>query len=296
MDTNPNLLAKRIVDSSWFQKSILILIIAASIIVGLETSESIMQQYGKLLYILDKIIIYAFTFEAVLKMLQHGKKFYIYFTDSWNIFDFLIVLVFFLPGDYHFAAVLRLARIFRILRLISVVPKLQLLVRALLKSIPSMVYVSLLLGIHFYVYAVLGVFLWSKNDPSHFSNLPTAFITLFRIITLEDWTDIMYVNMLGSDKVPFEQISTIPAEPSASPVGAAIYFISFVVFGTMIMLNLFIGVIINSMNEAQKDILKEQMSEKPVEKSAIENLEWEMVQLEEQITKIKELIKNVKEK
>jgi voltage-gated sodium channel len=102
--------------------------------------------------------------------------------------------------------------------------------------------------------------------------------------------------MLGSDKVPFEQISTIPAEPSASPVGAAIYFISFVVFGTMIMLNLFIGVIINSMNEAQKDILKEQMAEKPVEKSAIENLEWEMVQLEEQITKIKELIKNVKEK
>jgi len=159
-----------------------------------------------------------------------------------------------------------------------------------------MVYVSLLLGIHFYVYAVLGVFLWSKNDPSHFSDLPTALVTLFRIITLEDWTDIMYLNMFGSDKVPFEQISLTPAEPSASPVGAAIYFISFVVFGTMIMLNLFIGVIINSMNEAQKDILKEQMSEKPLGKSTLENLEWEMVQLEEQITKIKELIKNVKGK
>jgi voltage-gated sodium channel len=207
----------------------------------------------------------------------------------------MIVAVFFIPGDYHFAAVLRLARILRILRLVSVVPRLQLLVRALLKSIPSMFYVSLLLGIHFYVYAIMGVFLWSKNDPSHFSDLPTAFVTLFRIITLEDWTDIMYVNMLGSDKVPFEQISSIPAEPSASPVGAAIYFISFVVFGTMIMLNLFIGVIINSMNEAQKDILKEQMTDKPVEQSALENLEWEMNRLEEQITKIKELLKNVKE-
>jgi voltage-gated sodium channel len=293
METKLSDLAKSIVESNWFQKLILILIVIASIIVGLETSENIIQKYGRLLYILDKIIIYAFTFEAILKMLQYGKKFYLYFTDSWNVFDFLIVAVFFLPGDYHFAAVLRLARILRILRLVSVVPRLQLLVRALLKSIPSMVYVSLLLGIHFYIYAVLGVFLWSKNDPSHFYNLPTAFVTLFRIITLEDWTDIMYVNMLGSDKVPFEQISSIPAEPSASPVGAAIYFISFVVFGTMIMLNLFIGVIINSMNEAQKDILREQMANKPLEKSTLENLEWEMNRLEEQITKIKELIKNV---
>lgn len=286
-------LVKSIVDANWFQKSILILIILASIIVGLETSESIIQKYGRLLYILDKIIIYAFTFEAILKMLQYGKKFYLYFTDPWNVFDFLIVAVFFIPGDYHFAAVLRLARILRILRLVSVVPKLQLLVRALLKSIPSMVYVSLLLGIHFYIYAVLGVFLWSKNDPSHFSDLPTAFVTLFRVITLEDWTDIMYVNMLGSDKVPFEQISSIPAEPSASPVAAAIYFISFVVFGTMIMLNLFIGVIINSMNEAQKDILREQIEEKPEEKSVLDNLEWEVNKLEEQLTKIRGLIKNV---
>lgn len=293
METKVSTLVKSIVDANWFQKSILILIILASIIVGLETSESIIQKYGRLLYILDKIIIYAFTFEAILKMLQYGKKFYLYFTDPWNVFDFLIVAVFFIPGDYHFAAVLRLARILRILRLVSVVPKLQLLVKALLKSIPSMIYVSLLLGIHFYIYAVLGVFLWSKNDPSHFSDLPTAFVTLFRVITLEDWTDIMYVNMLGSDKVPFEQISSIPAEPSASPVAAAIYFISFVVFGTMIMLNLFIGVIINSMNEAQKDILREQIEEKPEEKSVLDNLEWEVNKLEEQLTKIRGLIKNV---
>ena len=295
MEMNFSLLAKRIVDSGWFQKLVLILIIIASIIVGLETSESIIKKHGSLLYVLDKIIIYVFTFEALIKMLQHGRKFYLYFSDPWNVFDFLIVAVFFLPGDYHFAAVLRLARILRILRLVSVIPRLQLLVRALLKSIPSRVYVSLLLGIHFYIYAVLGVFLWSKNDPSHFNDLPTAFVTLFRVITLEDWTDIMYVNMLGSDKVPFEQISTIPAEPSASPVGAAIYFISFVVFGTMIMLNLFIGVIINSMNEAQKDILKEQISDSPVEKSTVKHLESEMEKLEQQIIKIKELIGDMKQ-
>jgi voltage-gated sodium channel len=200
-------------------------------------------------------------------------------------FDFTIVIVCFLPGDYHFAAVLRLARVLRVLRLVTAVPKLQLLVKALLKSIPSMTYVSLLLALHFYVYAVLGVFLWGKNDPTHFADLPTATISLFRIITLEDWTDIMYTNIYGSDNVPFEQFSEIPAEPSAAPVSAIIYFISFVVFGTMIMLNLFIGVIINSMNEAQKEILTEQLA-KPGNDGLL-SLKSDLENLENQISKIK---------
>jgi voltage-gated sodium channel len=281
--------AKSIVDSKWFQKTIIAMIVLTAVIVGLETSLYMQENYGGILKGIDKIIIYTFALEAMLKMLQHGRKFYKYFENPWNIFDFIIVVVCFLPGgDYHFAAVLRLARILRVLRLVTAVPKLQLLVRALLKSIPSMTYVSLLLGLHFYVYAVLGVFLWSKNDPSHFSDLPTAVITLFRIITLEDWTDIMYVNMLGSDKVPFEQLSQTPSEPSASPIGAAIYFISFVVFGTMIMLNLFIGVIINSMNEAQKEILKEQLSGEDGKDDKIKSLKTEIEQLEAQVARIKE--------
>ena len=281
--------AKSIVDSKWFQKTIIAMIVLTAVIVGLETSVYMQENYGGILKAIDKFIIYTFALEAMLKMLQHGRKFYKYFENPWNIFDFIIVVVCFLPGgDYHFAAVLRLARILRVLRLVTAVPKLQLLVRALLKSIPSMTYVSLLLGLHFYVYAVLGVFLWSKNDPSHFADLPTAVITLFRIITLEDWTDIMYVNMLGSDKVPFEQLSQAPSEPSASPIGAAIYFISFVVFGTMIMLNLFIGVIINSMNEAQKEILKEQLSGEDGKDDKIKSLKTEIEQLEAQVARIKE--------
>lgn len=281
------------VDSNVFQKSILVLIILASILVGVETSSFMVNEYGIYLKVLDKIIIYAFALEALLKMMQYGSSFYKYFENPWNVFDFIIVVVCFLPGDYHFAAVLRLARILRVLRLVTNIPKLQLLVRALLKSLPSMTYVSLLLGMHFYIYAVLGVFLWSKNDPTHFADLPTSVVSLFRIITLEDWTDIMYVNMFGSDKVPFEQFSAITPEPSSSPVIASIYFISFVVFGTMIMLNLFIGVIINSMNEAQKDILKEQLSKRNRKTSKAEDLQMELEKLENQISVIKTKIKEV---
>lgn len=283
-------IAKSIVESNWFQNTIISLIAATAVIVGLETSVYMQQNYGELLHIADKIIIYAFAIEALLKMAQHGRLFLKYFENPWNVFDFIIVVVCFLPGDYHFAAILRLARILRVLRLVTAIPRLQLLVKALLKSIPSMTYVSLLLGLHFYVYAVLGVFLWSKNDPSHFADLPTAMITLFRIITLEDWTDIMYINMLGSDKVPFEQLSELPLEPSASPIVASIYFISFVVFGTMIMLNLFIGVIINSMNEAQREILTEQLS-KNEEKDKIKSIELEIDRLENQLQRVKETIK-----
>jgi voltage-gated sodium channel len=102
--------------------------------------------------------------------------------------------------------------------------------------------------------------------------------------------------MLGSDKAPFEQIGSNFAEPSASPFVAAVYFISFFGLGTMIMLNLFIGVIINSMNEAQKDILKEQLGRGFEPKSSLEKLEQEVSQLESQVLKIKELITKGKNK
>jgi voltage-gated sodium channel len=280
---------KNIVESNWFQKTIIALIIFAAIIIGLETSPELYNKFYDELKLLDKIIIYAFAAEALLKMLQHGSKFYRYFYSSWNIFDFIIVVVCFLPGDYHFAAILRLVRILRVLRIISTVPKLQLLVNALIKSIPSMFYVGILLAIHFYIYAVLGVFLWAQNDPSHFKDLPTAVVSLFRIITLEDWTDIMYINMYGSDVFPFESFSNLEAVPSASPVIGAIYFISFVVLGTMIMLNLLIGVIINSMSESQKEILSRRLI-KTDEKDEMVELEKELELLESQVSKIKERV------
>jgi len=246
-------LAYTIVQHRAFQPFIIGIILLAAVVVGLETSRGLMEQYGKLLHGLDQVIIWLFAVEAGLKMLQHGRKFYRYFQDPWNVFDFTIVLVCFLPLHTQFAAVLRLARILRTLRLITAVPRLQLLVSCLLKTIGPMSYVGVLLFLLFYVYAVLGVFLFRDNDPFHFGSLGSALLSLVRVVTLEDWTDIMYIQMLGSEAYPINGHDGEVPNPRAQPVIAMLYFVSFVLIGTMIMLNLFVGVIINSMQEAQQE-------------------------------------------
>lgn len=260
---------KNIVEAAWFQHVILGVILLAAIGVGLETYPNIVEQHGTLLKYLNWAIIAIFCLEIMLKMGSHGRHWYRYFYDPWNIFDFVIVVVCFLPGDSSYAAVLRLARVMRALRLMTALPQLQLIVGALIKSIPSLGFVGILLFLNFYVYAVMGVFLFRDNDPIHFKDLPTALLSLFRVATLEDWTDVMYINMYGSANYPGPDISTyeasnnsgLPADPNAqmSPLVGALFFGSFVMIGTMIMLNLFIGVILNSMDETAKEKQKEKL-------------------------------------
>ncbi|MEO1237907.1 MAG: ion transporter, partial [Planctomycetota bacterium] len=243
---------RAIVDHPWFSRAVLGLIVLAAVLVGLETYPDVVDRYGELLHTLDTVVIWLFALEAAMKMGAGGRRWYRYFRDPWNVFDFVIVVVCFLPVDAHYAQVLRLARVLRALRLISAVPKLQLLVGSLLRSLPSMAYVGLLLAIMFYVYAVLGVFLFRDNDPVHFRNLELSMLSLFRVVTLEDWTDIMYIQMYGSDNYPFsaEDRGRFEFSSTARPFVGAFYFVSFVALGTMVMLNLFIGVIIQSMDEA----------------------------------------------
>ncbi len=253
---------EQVVESRWFQFSILAIIVFAAVLVGLETYPKIVDQHHGLLNALNQIVLWIFVAEAAIKMIRHGRHWYRYFYDPWNVFDFIIVAVCFMPVDASYAAVLRLARIMRALRLMTAMPQLQLIVGALIKSIPSMFYVGILLALNFYVYAVMGVFLFSENDPIHFRDLPTAMLSLFRVVTLEDWTDIMYIQMYGSDVYAYDNTTGIEPVSKAMPIVGAAYFVSFVMFGTMIMLNLFIGVILNSMEQAKDEQERESLKEK----------------------------------
>lgn len=170
-------------------------------------------------------------------MTAHGRKF---FAGGWNWFDLLIVSVCLLPVGTGYMAAVRLLRVLRVLRLLTAFPKLQVLVLALLKSLPSMGYVVFLMCILFYVYAVVGTKLFGAADPVHFGDLGKAGITLFQVVTLEGWADIMNAQRLQS--------TTFVA--GIAPA----YFISFIMFGTMITLNLLIGVITTSMHESQKEV------------------------------------------
>ena len=213
-----------------------------------------------------------------------------YFQDPWNIFDFLIVVVcwlaVFLPNmDAEFVMAFRLARILRVLRLVHALPQLKLLVDALLKSIPSMGYVGILLLLLFYIYGVMGVFVFGKNDPVHFGDLFTSIVTLFQITTLEGWVDIMFVNVHGCNDPIYGFENGCP-EPKAFGIWAILYFVSFVLIGTMIVLNLFIGVIMNSMDEVRNEqILEEKLKQAQGDPP---RLDLEIENIKEQLDTIKE--------
>jgi voltage-gated sodium channel len=246
-------LLDRLSHSARFQHFITLVILLAAVLVGLETSPEIVSRYGTLLHALDRVVLGVFVVELAVKIGAQGGRPWRFFLDPWNVFDFVIVALVFLPIQSEYLTVLRLARLLRVLRLIRAVPELQILVSALLKSIPSMGYVSLLLLLVFYVYGVAAVFLFGQNDPFRFGNLPRALVTLFQVATAEDWSTTLYTQMYGCAQHGYEGREAACVMPSARPVLAPIFFISFILIGTMIILNLFIGVIMNSMAQAQAE-------------------------------------------
>lgn len=284
---------RKIVDSKTFQYFIIGVILAAGVIVGLETYSGLMDTHGDLLHLLDHIVLYIFVVEILLKIGAKGSRPWEFFNDGWNVFDFIIVAVCFLPIGGAYIAVLRLARILRVFRLVSALPKLQILVGALLKSIPSMSYVGILLFLLFYIYAVIGTFMFGQNDPIHFGSLQVSMMTLFKTITLEGWIDFMNIQVYGSNLYGYENFPDTVRVPSAHPFAAPIYFVSFILLGTMIMLNLFIGVIISGMEETNKE---EEIKELARIREELKNItvEEEINLIAEDLNKINENLKLLK--
>lgn len=290
---------RRIAEASWFQNFIIVVILLAGVVVGLETYPEIVEKHGRLLKILDATILAIFVIEIAIKMGAEGRRPLRYFRDGWNVFDFVIVAGALIPFLHQYAMVLRMLRLLRVLRLVRAIPRLQILVNALLRSIPSMFYVSLLLIMLFYMYAVAGVFLFAKNDPVHFGNLQLALLSLFRIVTLEDWTDIMYTQMYGCDIFGFGTMEELCTNPQAFPLLSPFYFVTFVLLGTMIALNLFIGVIVNGMEEARTEEEIERMRQNHVPPPTLEEELFQMRtllrELDQQVRRVEKTAEKEKE-
>lgn len=280
-------LCKRIADSKWFQNSITIAILIAGILVGMATYPEFSEKYHTTLELLNRIVLWIFVAEVVIKMVAEGKKPWRYFYDGWNVFDFIIVAAAFMPFGGSSVAILRLLRLLRVLKLVKALPRLQMLVSALLKSIPSMGYVTILLLLLFYIYAVAGVFFFGANDPIHFGSLETSMLSLFRVVTLEDWTDVMYINMYGCANYGYDGNMDLCTNSYGSPIGSATFFVSFVLFGTMIILNLFIGVIMTGMDEAREEAIEEELI-------APEQVHTNLSELEEKMNEMQQLLLKLK--
>lgn len=227
-----------VVANKWFDRTIIALIILNAAILGFETSSSLNTKYGALFELINQIVLGVFILEAVMKITAVAPQFGKYFKNGWNIFDFSIILLSLIPATGQFAMIARLARLLRVLRLISALPELRLIVTTLLRSIPGMANVMLLMSVIFYIYAIMGFHLFHEHDPEHWRNIGISLLTLFRVATLEDWTDVMYTAM------------------ELSPMAWA-YFVSFVVLGTFVIINLFIAIVINNLDEAKAEKLKE---------------------------------------
>jgi len=230
-------LAQRVIGARWFEPWMIGIILFNGVLIGLETSQEIMQQYGALLELGTDIILWLFIVEAALKITAVAPRFSLYFGNGWNLFDFTVVVLSLLPATEEFALVARLVRVLRVLRLVSTVPQLRLIVATLVRSIPSMGHVIMLLSIIFYIYAVTGFHLFREHDPEHWGTLGAALLTLFGIVTLEGWVQVME--------------TALELNP-----WAWVYFVSFVLIGTFVMLNLFIAVVINNLERSKVDELE----------------------------------------
>jgi voltage-gated sodium channel len=185
-------------------------------------------------------------------MISFGPRIHEFFKDGWNVFDFIIVGACFLPFDGQSIIVLRLLRVLRIVRLVGTIPELKLIVNTLLKSIPSLGYIGILLFILFYIYACLGTFLFRENDPIHFESLHISLLSLFRVATLEDWTDIMYTAIYGCQNYGYSGMEDLCRNSQTFSFLGWFYFVSFVLLATFIFFNLFIGVIISNMDDIKE--------------------------------------------
>lgn len=286
---------KRVAESSAFANFVTFVILVAGALAGIETYPWVEEHYHGVLGVLDKLILAIFVLEIVVKMGAEGAKPWRYFLDPWNVFDFFIVAVALLPIQAEGVAVLRLARLLRVLKLVRALPNLQLLVTALLKSIPSMGYVSLLLGLLFYLYGVAATHLFGANDPVHFGRLELSLLTLFRVVTLEGWTEILYIQMYGCANYGYDQWPELCVASTQMPIVANVFFVTFILVGTMVIMNLFVGVIMNGMEEAQEEQLAamrlaEQTQPETVE-TEVKELHLRLAQATEQIQKIEKMLK-----
>jgi voltage-gated sodium channel len=225
---------RRLVDQPQFQRAVLLLIIVNAALMGLETWPALQQRWSATFALANSVVQALFLAEIAVRIAAHGRKPLTFFRSGWNVFDFVVVTLSLLPTAGAFATVARLARVLRVARMVSGLPELRLIIGTMLRSIPSMGNVVLLLGLLIYVYGVIGHHLFAAVDVEHWGSLGRAAHTLFVIITLEGWVEIM--------------------QKSAQATSWAwLYYASFIVIAVFVVINLFIAVVINNLEKVRSE-------------------------------------------
>ena len=244
---------KTLVEAPWFTRSIMALIIINAMILGMETYPGIMAEYGAALKAIDHVILWIFVIELGLRLAAHGLRF---FRDPWSLFDMAVVAIAFMPANEAFG-VLRAVRVLRVLRLISIFPRLRRVLGGLVVAIPGIGSIGAILAIIFYVFAVMSTKLFGASHPELFGSLEASMFSLFQIMTLEGWGDMV-------------------REVAETHAFAKLYFVIYILIATFTVLNLFIAVIVDAMQ-------RENQEEEKEEQDAIKRIEAELMRLHQKI-------------
>jgi voltage-gated sodium channel len=220
------------IESRIFVRSVFIVIILNTIVLGLETSHALMSRAGTVLVIANSVFTAIYVIEMLLKLVVYRLR---YFRDGWNVFDFIIVVSCLIPagGVFGSVRVLRLLRVLRALRMVSGLKPLRKIVSAIIGSLPGIGWSAMLMLLLYYVYAIIGIHLFAVDYPERFSGFPAAFLTLFELTTLEGWSDMV--------------------KPICADMPAAwIYFLSAMIVTSFILLNLVVGIIVDSIGDISR--------------------------------------------
>lgn len=223
---------RRLVDARWFRRSIIVLIVASAILLGLETVRALPPGVLGAIHTVNRVILGVFVVEVTLRMLAYRSAF---FRDGWNLFDLVIVVAAVVPPPGPWQS-LRALRILRVLRLVSSVPTLRRVVEGLLSALPGLASIVVLLMLLLYIAAVMATHLYRDISPEHFDDIGNSLFTLFQIMTLEGWPDIARTVM------------------DAQPL-AWIFFTGYILVATFMVLNLFIGVVVSAIQSRIADEL-----------------------------------------
>ena len=224
-----------VLESARFQHAITVLIVINAVTLGLETSAAAMAAAGGLLVALDRLILAVYVAELAAKLVVYRSRFH---KDPWNVFDFVVVGIALVPATGSLS-VLRAFRVLRVLRLVSAVPSMRRVVAALLRAIPGMGSIIALLALVFYVFAVIATKLYGATFPQWFGTVGESFYSLFQIMTLESWS-------MGIVR-PVMEVYPL----------AWVFFLPFILVTSFTVLNLFIGIIVDSM-QSQHDAEREE--------------------------------------
>src|SRR5690606_499947 len=238
-----------------FELFVILIIVFSAVVIGAKTFD-IPPLVSRGIVIFDWFITLFFLTEITIRFAGEPRK-RDFFKSGWNIFDTLIVVVSMIPiDDTEMALVGRLVRVFRVLRMISIIPELRVLLASLLKALPQLGYVALLMFIIFYIYAAVGSLFFARINDYLWGDIAISMLTLFRVMTFEDWTDVMYETM------------------EIYPLSWA-YYISFIFLTAFAFLNMIIGIVVNV-------IEKESAKENPVDTTQVDAI----VALQQQVSEL----------